>query len=90
MQRSYIRYRPQAILDDDDEADLREQVETTEADLDNLTAKRIDAYVQVGREEQRRQLVAVRDRLMKQMEQAGEADEEGEEAGGEAGEGDRA
>jgi hypothetical protein len=89
LQRSYIRYRPQAILDDDDESDLREKIEATAEDLDDATARRIEAYVRVGREEQQRQLATVRERLMKQLED-GEATSDLEDEAGPETEGERA
>lgn len=63
-QRSYITYRPQVVIDDEDEdEEERDDANATEADLDDATSRRIEAYVRVGQEEQRAQLQEMKKRL---------------------------
>ena len=84
-QRSYITYRPQAIIEDDENAVSPERatLDTTPEDLDDATARRIEAYVRVGQEEQRRQISAMRKRLQDgAAAEEGEGSAEGDEEGG--------
>jgi len=81
-QRSYITYRPQAISDEDDSLAKTERasLDTTPEDLDDATARRIDAYVRVGQEEQRRQIASLRKRLQDDAAEEGGDDAEADAA----------